>query len=70
MNPLTRQLIFVAAMALCPSVALAEGDVAAGKAVFKKCAACHFVNKEKKKLGPHLIGLVGRKAGVVDKYKH
>lgn len=35
-----------AAIVLCPSVALAEGGVAAGKAVFKECAACHFVNKE------------------------
>ena len=47
-----------------------DGDAAAGKGVFKKCAACHFYNKEKNKVGPHLVGIVGRKAGVVDKFKY
>lgn len=48
----------------------AEGDVAAGKAVYKKCAACHFLNKEKARVGPHLVGIVGRKAGSVEGYKY
>lgn len=45
-------------------------DVAAGKKVFKKCAACHFVDKEKNKIGPHLIGIVDRPAGAVEGYKY
>ena len=52
------------------SSAMAEGDVAAGKKVFKKCAACHFVNKKKNKVGPWLVGIIGRKAGVVEKYRY
>ena len=47
-----------------------EGDAAAGKNVFKKCAACHFYNKEKNRVGPHLVGIFDRKAGAVDKFKY
>ena len=50
--------------------AMAEGDAAAGKKVFKKCVACHFVDKKKNKVGPWLVGIVGRKAGEVEKYKY
>ena len=47
-----------------------EGDVAAGKNVYKKCVACHVHNKEKNKVGPHLVDIVGRKAGIVEKFKY
>ena len=50
-------------------VCVAE-DVAKGKKVYKKCKACHLVNKEKNKVGPHLVGLFGRKAGSVEKYRY
>ena len=46
------------------------GDAAAGKKVFRKCAACHFYNKDRKKLGPHLIEIVGRKIGSVENFKY
>jgi cytochrome c len=52
------------------SAIAAEGDVKNGKTVFKKCSACHFVDKEKNRVGPHLVGIIDRKAGVVEKYKY
>ncbi len=48
----------------------AEGDAKAGKKVFGRCAACHYYNKDKKKLGPHLIGIIGRKLGSIEKFKY
>ena len=51
-------------------LACAAEDVAKGKKVYKKCAACHVVNKEKNKVGPHLVDLFGRKAGSVEKYRY
>ncbi len=51
-------------------LACAAEDVAKGKKVYKKCAACHVVNKEKNKVGPHLVNLFGRKAGAVEKYRY
>ncbi|MFY0681643.1 MAG: cytochrome c family protein [Thalassovita sp.] len=48
----------------------AEGDAAAGKKVFKKCAACHAVKDGQKKVGPSMFGIWGRQAGVVEGYKY
>ncbi len=46
------------------------GNAAAGKKVFGRCAGCHFYNKERKKLGPHLVEIVGRKVAASEKYKY
>lgn len=48
--------------------ALADGDAVAGKKVFNKCMACHDATSEKDKLGPHLLGVVGRTAGTASSY--
>jgi cytochrome c len=59
---LTRTIaILLGALAATP--ALADGDVEAGKVVFKQCAICHTIEPGKKKIGPSLFGVVGRKAG-------
>ncbi len=58
-------------VATLPVVAAhAEGDPAKGKKVFNKCKACHFVDKEKNKVGPYLKGVVGRKAAAVEGFKY
>jgi cytochrome c len=49
---------------------LAAADTAAGEAVFKKCRACHSVIEGKKKIGPSLYGVVGRKPASVEGYKY
>ncbi|MGJ8533817.1 MAG: c-type cytochrome [Alphaproteobacteria bacterium] len=57
--------------ALMPFGAMAEGDVAAGEKVFKKCKACHAVGpKAKNRVGPLLNGIVGREAATVEGYKY
>jgi cytochrome c len=54
-----------------PSSALAGGDAAKGEKVFKKCKACHTVDKGgKKKVGPNLYGIVGKKAGQFPGFKY
>ncbi len=57
-------------MAVLITPAAAEGDVEKGKKVFKKCKSCHVIDKEKNKLGPHLVGIFGRKAGSLEGYKY
>jgi len=48
---------------------MALGDVASGEKIFKKCAACHSINKGgKHKIGPALYNVVGRKVGGVEDY--
>ena len=44
-------------------------NIAAGVKVFRKCKACHVVDKEKNKTGPHLVGIIGRAAGSVEGFK-
>ena len=46
------------------------GDIEAGAKVFKKCKACHVVDKEKNRTGPHLVNIIGRTAGSFEKYKY
>ncbi len=50
--------------------AASGGDAAAGKKVFRKCKACHVVDKEKNKVGPHLVNIVGRASGAVEGFKY
>jgi len=50
---------------LTPAVA---EDVDAGEKVFKKCKACHLVDQEKNKVGPHLVNVFGRTAGSLESF--
>ena len=46
-----------------------SGDPEAGKAVFRKCQACHAVGPDaKNKIGPALNGIVGEKIALVEGY--
>ena len=50
---------------------MALGDIASGQKIFKKCAACHSINKGgKNKIGPALYNVVGRAVGGLDDYKY
>ena len=50
---------------------LALGTVEHGKAVFKKCSACHVMAKEgKNKIGPDLYGVLGRQSAAISDYKY
>ena len=47
------------------------GDIASGQKIFKKCAACHSINKGgKNNIGPALYNVVGRKIGELSDYKY
>jgi cytochrome c len=50
--------------------AYAAGDPVKGANVYKRCSACHVVDKEQNRVGPHLMGVVGRAAGAVEGFKY
>ena len=53
------------------SALLALGTVEHGEKVFKKCTACHVVNKGgANKIGPVLYGVLGRKVAAISDYKY
>ncbi len=50
---------------------LALGNIEHGEKVFKKCSACHVINKGgENKIGPALYGVLGRKVGSIENYKY
>ena len=62
--------VVAGALALSSSTALAQGDAAEGEKVFNQCKACHAVDEATNKVGPHLVGIIGRPAGSVEGFKY
>ena len=62
--------VFVA-LTVVPLVAgqAAAQDAAAGEKVFAKCKACHVADEDKNKIGPSLMGVIGRTAGTYAGFK-
>jgi cytochrome c2 len=56
-------------LAMTTAVPVMAGDIDAGEKVFKKCKACHVVDAEKNKTGPHLVNIMGRTAGSLESFK-
>ncbi|MDZ4775908.1 MAG: cytochrome c family protein [Alphaproteobacteria bacterium] len=47
-----------------------QGDYAKGKVVFGQCRSCHTIEAGgSNRVGPHLHGVFGRRAGAVDDFK-
>ena len=68
MKAMLRPLIALAltAVGTATLAAPAKDDAALGKRLFLRCTACHTVSsKAPGKVGPHLQGIVGRKAAAV-----
>jgi cytochrome c len=65
---MSRCLLSLAFVVFAAAPAFAEGDAEAGKRVFNKCTACHDGKREVNKVGPHLVGVVGRKAGSLESF--
>ena len=67
-----RKLVATAYLCLIASTpAAAEGDAAAGDAIFKRCSACHAVGEgAKNKVGPELNGIVGRPVAAAQGFRY
>lgn len=65
-------IAFAAALGLAAAAggqAALAADADAGAKVYReKCKACHYIDREKHKAGPHLVGIFGRRAGAIDGY--
>lgn len=74
MTPIRTLAILAAFAAATP--AFAEGDIAKGEKLFKKCKACHMiVNGDEVifkggKVGPNLYGIIGRAAAATEGFKY
>ena len=63
-------LLFAAAATLAAETAHADGDAVAGAVVFKKCAARHTATEPANKVGPTLMGVIGRPVASVEGYAY
>jgi cytochrome c len=64
-------LATAAALTVGAGRAWADGDAAAGQALFQqKCSICHSPDKGVTKVGPSLWGVVGRQAGTLPGYTY
>lgn len=67
--------VFASALAAAVLVAAvspvsAAGDPERGAKVFRKCKACHEVDKERNKVGPYLVKIINRPAAAVEGFKY
>lgn len=62
-------LLAAAFMAMFTPAAMA-GDVSHGQVVYEKCVHCHNITSKGNRLGPHLMGIVGRRIGSVPGYAY
>ena len=63
-------LAAVFAATLSTSAMADDAAIKAGLKVFKKCKACHVVDKEKNRVGPHLVKIIDRPAASVEGFKY
>lgn len=66
---LTKTLFALPVLALLVAPAVA-GDAAKGETIAKKCIACHSVKDASKRVGPSLVGVVGRTVGSMEGFKY
>lgn len=58
-------------LAAPPAVSDLIGDAERGKTIYRQCVACHQVGQgAEHRIGPHLNGLFGRRAGAMEEYTH
>lgn len=65
-----RNLLLATALLLPAGSVLADGDAAAGAAIFKKCQACHTATQPINKVGPSLMGVIGRPVATAPDYNY
>jgi cytochrome c len=59
------------AMGLAATAGASAQTAEQGEAVWRKsCAACHTLDPKRHKIGPHLAGIVGRRAASADGYPY
>lgn len=73
MKPARLAAIALLACAACPSSVPAQdaaADAERGRRVYRVCLPCHVPDADTNKLGPHLKGVFGRRAGTVEGFRY
>lgn len=70
MTRLAAMFFMTGAAALSFASGASAQDAEAGEQVFNQCRACHVVGEEQNRVGPHLVGVIGRTPGTVEGYSY
>jgi len=65
-----RLVLMSACLCLWAGLAYADGEAEAGAQVFKKCGACHTASEPVNRVGPSLMGVVGRPVATFAGYSY
>ncbi|HEY0436156.1 MAG TPA: c-type cytochrome [Phenylobacterium sp.] len=65
-----RLMAAACAVGLIAAAPAPAGDARRGETLYAACAACHALDAGQNQLGPHLKGVVGRKAAAVEDYNY
>ncbi|WP_075289855.1 c-type cytochrome [Pararhizobium arenae] len=65
-----RLLFSLLCLCLSAVTTRADGDVDAGAAVFRKCGACHTATEPLNRVGPSLLGVIGRPVATAPDYTY
>ncbi len=65
-----KSVLVVLAVTAASGTAWADGDPAKGETAAKICTACHSFADKANKVGPSLVGVVGRKPGIAEGYAY
>ncbi|MBW9062756.1 cytochrome c family protein [Rhizobium herbae] len=65
-----RRFFISACLCLWPCLAHAGGDAEAGAQVFRKCGACHTASEPVNRVGPSLLGVIGRPVATFAGYSY
>lgn len=63
-------VLLAGAVLAVSGAARADGDAKDGKKVFRQCQACHVADKKQNRVGPYLLGVIGRPAGTAEGFKY
>ena len=67
---MARTILTMLTLLFLSNVAIADDNLAKGEQIFKKCMGCHTNADKTNKVGPSLLGVVGRKVAIVEGYSY
>ncbi len=69
-NMIKGMLMAVLTVGVIGSAAAQDGDVEAGKRVYRQCQACHAIEEGQNRVGPSLYNVIGRTAGSIEGFRY
>ena len=70
MKTLLQSVLILGAISMSSLALAGDGDPAKGERLWSRCKACHSLENGENRVGPHLSGLFGRKAGAAEDYRY